>query len=212
MKPFIVEDLVEINPNCKVSVQDDYVIIDDYYKNYDEICSMLKYYPAENWKMSDNTRNFKDYYDCRVIFQNIYPEQSKLQRRNDFFDSILNLIGKSLKEYSFNINFNCFKPIKQYSINEQHFPHVDPSYNLITFVDKVNSGGLALYKDINWEDTEHYNTIVNISELEIEQIIASKPNRAILIDGKRTHGAYISDYSKYKNNWRITSAQFLEVK
>ena len=35
--PFVVEDLFELNPNSEISYYDDYMCIDNYYKNIEEI-------------------------------------------------------------------------------------------------------------------------------------------------------------------------------
>jgi len=213
MKPFITEDLIKINPNCTITNHGNYLVIDDYFENYDLVYETLKSLPFENWKMGENTRNFIDYYDCRPVIHNTYPLMEKLASRNSVLNYLLSFLNKRLAGNSLAVNFNCFQPIKKYQIHQQHTPHTDGKniYNMVTFIDQISDGGLALY-DINYlNNDEHKNLIIDISKFKLNAIIPSKPNRCVVLNGETYHGGFIRNYKSYEDNWRVTAAQFLKV-
>ena len=57
--------------------------IDNFYEDIEGIQDLFKNMSVENWKGSKWSRNFKDYYDCRPIFANNYPEYDKMEARRN---------------------------------------------------------------------------------------------------------------------------------
>ena len=83
-QPIIVEDLFELG-DWDIQTHDEHITIDNYYKNYDQIVDTFEHMPVEAWKMSQWTRNWKDYYDCRPAFNNWEPDISATGGGNDEF-------------------------------------------------------------------------------------------------------------------------------
>lgn len=205
--PYKLEELLSINADYKiVSFDNDILIIDDWYKNYDSLYRILEHVPVPAWKRCEGSRNFIDYYDCRpeltapfVRFDefNFILELDYLIRRYYNEDRSLELIGNIAE-------FNFFKHNKTgISNNLQHHPHSDHEYICLTYLDKVCSGGTALYPDVhNLPSSECMNVLYDVSELN-KIVIPSKPNRLVIFKGTTTHGGYISDHSRYVNNWRM---------
>jgi hypothetical protein len=214
IKPIIYDELFEINDNLVPSFSDGVLVIDNFYKNYDEIHEILNNMYVPIWKSSEISRNFKDYYDCRLILQN----NTKIEKFKILINSICQLIEyyynqkvKSINgmDYIFNY-YNCIK--KDVSNNYQHYPHVDRSFNLIVYLDKISSGGTAFYPNLkNFENKEHDNLLFDVSEFE-KKIVQSKPNRMVLFKGDVYHGGYVENHDFYRNNnWRINQVIFFDV-
>lgn len=210
--PFIPEDLFELNSNLNPQFDGEVIIIDDIFKNYQNVLDVCNNMSVENWKISPTSRNFKDYYDCRPQFNNWCPTPSKFKKRlttilsitNDYF----NLNG-NLKATQ-NFSFNYFKHLKKdISSKFQHYPHYDQYFNAIFYIDPFENGGTALYENISLENKEEENILLNISKLKIRKIINSKPNRCVIFPGQYLHGGYIKDHNIYYHNWRINLVHFL---
>lgn len=213
MIPFKPHELFEINKDCKISYHSNYIIVDNFYKNFEEVHDVLNNMPKEVWKLKENSRNFIDYYDTRPTITNhadirfIYEE---------FFNKLLNAQCQILyREFE----FNCFKWISPAeNKNFQMMPHLDANklVALVT-IDKVNNGGTALYEyskkeDFLFEYDESDNAICDVSHLKIHRIIPSKPNRLCIFSGDVFHGGYISDHEKYLHDWRMNQVFFLKKK
>lgn len=210
--PFLVDELFKLSNNILPYVEDGVIIIDDAYENFDDIVSILKTIPAPNWKISKKGRNFKDYYDCRPIINNfggpntdwLFQVLSNLIKTTYFVNSV-EWQNKNKK------TFNAFKIINIPDINKnmQAKPHTDSKFAAITTFDFINSGGTAIY-DINLElagCSESENIFFDVTNIP-KKIIQSKPNRMIIFEASRYHGAYVEDYSKYLNDWRINEVLF----
>jgi len=184
--PFIPGDLFELNSNLKPKFDGEVLIIDNIFKNYQNILDICHNMPVEQWKTNSNSRNFKDYYDCRPIFQNHSFNETNDVDRLDVLNSLLkHYFKENNSKYATNFTFNYFKHLKNnVSKNYQHYPHFDDLYNIM----------------------------YNISDLKIKKIIKSKPNRCVIFSGKTLHGGYIEDHSIYYYNWRINLVQFVEQK
>lgn len=211
--PIILEDLFELNDNIEPNFDGEVVIIDNIFKNYEKILDVCLNMPVEQWKTSSNSRNFIDYYDCRPIFNNFYPIQDKLNKRVNTLLSITKHFFK-LKNNPIlhkNFEFNYFKnKIKNLSKNFQFYPHCDLYFNCIIYLDPQSNGGTAIYKNVNnFKNNEDKNLFYDISSLEIEKIIQSKPNRCVIFPGYKLHGGYIEDHNTYLYNWRINLVHFL---
>lgn len=209
--PYCSQDLFELNENANIYCKDNIIYVDNVYKNYDEILNVLNNAAVENWKLSNYSRNFKDYYDCRLYINNKASSDNivldRLKRFTDlinyFFDDKTTLSGETF------LRFNYFKHIKNnINPNLQHYPHVDnlSKYNIIIYLDEISKGGTAIYsKLMNVDYSEDENVLVDINKYnyEIVNLVESKPNRCVIFDGTIPHGGYITNHKEYENNWRI---------
>jgi hypothetical protein len=214
--PFIPGDLFKLNSNLKPKFDGEVLIIDNIFKNYQNILDICHNMPVEQWKTNSNSRNFKDYYDCRPIFQNHSFNETNDVDRLDVLNSLLkHYFKENNSKYATNFTFNYFKHLKNnVSKNYQHYPHFDDLYNIIFYIDPFENGGTALYEQGDFYPImkESDNLMYNISDLKIKKIIKSKPNRCVIFSGKTLHGGYIEDHSIYYYNWRINLVQFVEQK
>lgn len=214
-KPFITENLFEVNEDKKITVNEDHVIIDDYYKNYDDIVNFFEDTYVESWKMSDDSRNFIDYYDCRYGIANWFPNQSLMENRLSVIHQMIHdFTGKTEIYIQKGLEFNVFKHRKEnVSQKMQHHPHYDGGmYNYLTYIDPHCSGGTAIYENVDVPNKESQTLLVDISDYNLKHIIAAKPNRTVIFNGELLHAAYIEDNNVYYNNWRITQANLVVCK
>jgi hypothetical protein len=207
--PFIVEELFKLNPNSKITYHTDWVCIDDFYEDIEKIQKAFEHMYVESWKMSQWSRNFKDYYDCRPMFANWEPLQEMIDARlkplNKLIGQLVNWQDVGIEK---SLAFNVFKHKKEnLPLTMQHHPHYDTDMlNVLTYIDKHADGGTAIYEDIDVENKEGANLIIDVSAYKIKEIIPAKPNRCVIFSGNKLHGAYINDNNIYYNNWRITQA------
>lgn len=211
--PFIPEDLFELNNNLQPQFDGEVIIIDNLFKNFEDITKICNNIPVEQWKSSPTSRNFKDYYDCRPVFNNFFPNEDKTNGRLSILTNFISYyysINSSIK-VSKGFNFNYYKNIKSdIPSNLQHHPHTDHYFNCIVYMDPYENGGTALYEDANLPDTEANNILYNIENLSIKKIIDQKPNRCVIFPGNILHGGYIKDHNLYRDNWRINLVHFFE--
>ena len=209
--PFIPEDLFELNNNLNPQFDGEVIIIDDIFKNYKDILNVCNNTSVEQWKSSPSSRNFKDYYDCRLVFNNNSYDSNKLSLRLGTLNSI---ISSHIPNFNFNyptqFTFNYFRHLKKdVSVNLQHFPHRDKAYNIIFYLDPFENGGTAIYEDVPLVNKEEKNLLFDISNLKVKKIIESKPNRFVIFPGHYLHGGYIKNHNIYYYNWRINLVHFL---
>lgn len=212
--PFIPDELFEINESPLISFDNEYQVIyvDNFFKNYEDITNVLHNTSVERWKTAENTRNFIDYYDCRMVINNPYPSRDLINRKINFYYSLISNYLKETNplEFKQGYHFNYFKN-KKYNLDSkyQHYPHKDLAYNIIHYMDSFSNGGTAIYKDINIENREEYNLFYDTSNLKIKKIIEAKPNRCVIFKGNVLHGGYINNHNIYCDNWRINLVNFV---
>lgn len=217
--PFKPLELFELNPDYRiVELKENFVVIDNWYKNFNKITEILDNIPVPIWKTSINSRNFIDYFDCRPSISlpfidphdfTFFVELKKLVSR--FFSS------KPLQLINPLFEFNYFKNnIPGISSNYQLFPHTDKQeenfdvYNCIVYMDTISSGGTAFYPGIQeLENKEHENILFDISQLN-RFVIKSSPNRLVIFRGDMYHGGYIKNHDEYLNSWRKNHIIFLK--
>ena len=211
--PIILEDLFELNPKREITFLENYVCIDNYYKNFIDIQNLFDNMYVESWKKSKWSRNFIDYYDCRPAFANWEPEDEKVQARlTPLNDLLCNMLNVDTVEIEKSLSFNVFKHKKENVPSYmQHHPHYDSRMvNVLVYIDSIASGGTNLYKNIEIENNEGSTLLVDVSNYEVLETIPAKPNRCVIFNGNQLHGAYIEDNNKYYNNWRITQASIVK--
>lgn len=210
--PFIPEDIFELNDNLQPQFDGEVIIIDNIFKNFEELTKVCYNLPVENWKSSPISRNFKDYYDCRPVFNNFFPNEIKINKRLNTLTSLINYYYKPSYKIGFSkrFEFNYFKNKRlNQSSNLQYFPHKDNSHNCIFYIDPYENGGTALYEDSYIEGREEDNLFYDISNLKIKKLISSKPNRCAIFPGDILHGGYINNHNIYYKDWRINMVHFI---
>ena len=210
--PFIPENLFELNNNLQPQFDGEVIIIDNIFKNYKNILDVCYNVPVEIWKNTPTSRNFKDYYDCRLIISNHDPIIEKHYARVSSLADIIAHFFNDNRDFEFksSFNFNYFRNLKKdISPNFQHHPHYDGDYNIIFYIDPFKNGGTALYENVDLELNEHENLMFDISKLKLKKIVNSKPNRCVIFKGDTLHGGYIENHNTYYYNWRINLALFI---
>jgi hypothetical protein len=210
--PFLHHHLFEINDNLKIqetSVGDFmYLYIDNFYKRPDDIYAMFEESWILNWKLDYKGRNFKDYFDCRSFIplnNHGFPNENKTI---EWLKDKLKLAELDCSRIATNV-FTWINTPR--SKNIQFCPHQDPTYNILVYLDKINSGGTALYKKVPEGIPSEYQDIqYDISSIKEDmQVIPSVFNRCVIFNGNIPHGGYIEDHSKYSNgNWRYNTVYF----
>ena len=215
IEPVVYDQLFEINDGLNVEFSEGVVYVDNFYKNYEEIYKILNNTHVPRWKNHEDGRNFIDYFDCRLELGNFFWNEkfrSKIKSLMQVISHFYSTDIKSLELLTANYSFNYFKNIKRDVSNKlQHFPHVDGNFNVIVYLDKICSGGTAIYPDIKYlENKEQHNLLYDISGTEA-LIIPSKPNRLVIFKGDVYHGGYIEDHNAYTGeNWRINQVMFFD--
>jgi hypothetical protein len=223
MKPIDVDELFELNPDYEVvSFDDGIIMIDNWYKNYDQIIETLEKQTPVLFNPDSydgiKSENGKDYYDCRLVLTNTFNNKKYLSTFNEI-KKILNDV-MLVEELSFDrqaLVFNYWKNIKIPNQNEQASPHTDYHYDIacIIYLDKICSGGTMLYgldsgptNGAGLQDITNAKQTYNIIP---QKLIQSKPNRLVIYPGQQWHGAYIEDHSMYVDEWRINQVHFMNV-
>ena len=220
-KVYSNDELYRLSPVLKPEFRDGVIYIDDFYENAEDIYDMITSRSYPLWKYNaeaGETRNGIDYYDCRIVDKNGHPTREYFNEHNRILDICRKYWHKG--DYSWNMiyEFNCFKPINEISNDLQHYPHIDSTLgtpdenstlNFLVYMDKVEDGGTAVYGGEWVTNDENINLLYPVEErFTIEKVIEHKFNRAVIFPGNCMHGAYINDYSKYKDDWRFTQVTF----
>jgi hypothetical protein len=209
--PFVSEGLFDINPNFTIAGNDQVIVIDNWYLNYEDIHQILVNMPVARWKWVEGSRNFLDYYDCRSIFplNSLGISQQGIFLIKDIIKKYYRLTSE-LEHINQIAEFNYFKNNKKnVSNNFQHFPHIDNYYNALIYLDKICSGGTAIYDMPSIVNTEQYNLLYDISNYS-KRVIKAIPNRLVIFNGRQMHGGYIEDHNKYVNDWRFNQVLFFK--
>jgi len=79
-RPFLFNDLFDVNQNASVILKPiadsiPVVMIDDFLADPETVREVIGATPATNWKLEPGSRNFVDYYDCRLRFPIRYPNK-----------------------------------------------------------------------------------------------------------------------------------------
>ena len=222
MTPIDIDELFELNPDYKfVSWDGEVLIVDNWYKNFDKIQKVMEQQTPVRFETDSNDgineNNFKDYYDCRVVF----TSTSNNTKYYNTIQEIEKIINENIMPIKLStqqgVLFNYFKYAEAPENNIQAIPHTDGGHALagVIYIDNICSGGTALY-DYKPENTTG-SGVVDISNFnkkynyKLKRVIEAKPNRLVLYKGDQWHGAYIEDNKKYVNKWRINQVHFFGV-
>lgn len=221
-KYFDLDELFVHSPKLEPQFDGFVMTIDNFYENAEDIYTWLKEqrYPLWKYNAERDSRNGKDYKDCRLVHKIGHPTRKYVGR----MEQILDMCRRHwwLGQYSYDqvYEFNCFQAMDGLSTTLQHYPHVDSSLftpdhhstlNMIIYLDKEESGGTAVYEGDWISNDEQVNLLYPCSErFTLNRIIEHKFNRCVIFPGNRLHGAYVEDYTKYTgDNWRYTQVNFL---
>jgi len=224
-KVYSNDELYRLSPVLKPEFKDGVIYIDDFYENAEDIYDMITSRSYPLWKYNaeaGQTRNGVDYYDCRIVDKNGHPTREYFNEHNRILDICRKYWWKGDYSWDMIYEFNCFQPIKEVSNELQHYPHIDSQLgtpdeasvlNFLVYMDKVEDGGTAVYGGEWVTNDENINLLYPVEErFKIEKVIEHKFNRAVIFPGNCMHGAYINDYSKYKDDWRFTQVTFYKPK
>lgn len=216
------DTLFKFNKKLEPRLEDGVIYIDNLYENADDIYDWLENQQLPLWKYSeerDLSRNAKDYYDCRLIHKIGFP--TRLYKNQ--YNMLIELCRKHWWNGDYHwdecYEFNAFQAIKPMDKTIQHYPHIDSALachdkesviNVITYMDKQEVGGTAIYEGTWITNEEQINLLYPVEELfDLKKVIPAKFNRMVLFPGNCLHGAYIDDYSKYSgDNWRYSQVTF----
>lgn len=221
---FAPNKLIEVQ-KCHLEPLGDLLIIDDFYEHADDIHSMLQNSWAPCWKRNRGSRNFVDYYDCRLNFSgndNNLPREYESQQL--IWDLCASQLGYAVRRDPQPYDFNIFKWINTPDENIQSYPHVDSHGSkeymaCVVYLNKDEdcNGGTAFYgesevnpdvgkmegDDIQIDIDKHYTFL---------DFVPAKYNRAVIYPGSWMHGAYIEDHKFYTDDrWRMNQVYFFEL-
>ncbi len=203
----------------------DILIIDDFYERPDAIADMLDTAPAPPWKIDTNSRNYKDYLDCRLIL----PVHKTLYDKRDILGQLMlwrvieAKFGVSIKPHRYDFIFNLFQWINPPGQNHQFYPHADGADRISAIIylnrDEDSSGGTAFYRDdadavnASLGYFEHNDLRVDIDRhCNLAGVVPARFNRCILFPGGFTHGGYVADHHQYTGQcWRQNQVYFFDI-
>lgn len=203
----------------------DILVIDDFYKDPDGICALLQNSALPPWKMTARSRNYRDYYDCRLTIpahHDFYDPRDVLGQAA-LWQIIRAKLGVSIKPMRYDFSFNMFQWLNPPAQNYQLFPHIDGE-DIIGVIIYLNreadpGGGTAFYRDdpsagpdlIGY--AEHDDAKVDIeAHCELLDVVPGKFNRCVVFPGRFPHGAYIGQHDFYTDGrWRINQVYFFKI-
>ncbi len=205
--PYKRSYLFEINDSVEVEEKNvgpyKYLCINNFYKRSEDIYNLFKKSLFPNWKINNHSRNFKDYYDCRDEMPIFEDEKS-----NTFFKDLFNNRNLSCNV----LGKHAFTWINTPTKDTQFPPHYDNSYNVLVYMDKINSGGTAFYegelpKEKDFESSDMRFDVKNYDR----HIIPSEFNKCVVFDGNILHAGFIEDHKKYsRGKWRYNTVYFFK--
>jgi len=220
-KIFDFDELYKFSPKFEPQFDGFVLTIDNFYENAEDIYEFVsnRSYPLWKYNSERNSRNGIDYNDCRITDSIAHPTRKYYAE----MDRILYECRKHwwAGDYRWDniVEFNCFQANESFSKDVQHYPHIDSTFdtpdrmstlNMIIYLDKEECGGTAVYKGEWITNDESINLLYNVTErFDLERVIPAKFNRCVIFPGNRLHGAYIDDYKRYMENWRINQVRFL---
>jgi hypothetical protein len=192
MAPFLIDDVFKLNENIHIDIKTPFVIIDNLFEDYMKIRDVFMQTPAPNWKITPDSRNFKDYYDCRQLIKSQFH----------FADVIRGVIKKvwNIDTYFVDntVGTNWFLQINPKGSNYA-VPHSDIEGGDVTVITYLNteeecSGGTAFFNYLGKEKYAPPETGKcywgDISEFEITHRIAMKPGMTLLFPSNIYHAAW----------------------
>lgn len=227
---FLVNDELKVQ-TIKLGGADTVLIIDNFYQYPEKISEIVRKSPAPMWKNQDETRNFKEYYDCR--HQWVFWDDP------EFLDIFI-----KLAEHYYDVKAsvppdqtfatNCFQWIEDQPFgvvgNKSHADGPDKiAFNVFFNKEEECHGGTAIYRSKvsgSYRFSNDFDYMENIEELyedgtsyydpkwqeywTVEHVLEMKYNRCVVYPGYIYHGAFHIE-NNFKNFPRITQTYFLKL-
>ena len=195
----MINFLFEINSEYTITeINKDYIIIDNFYKNYDSLSIYVK-----DLKKDIRTANNENYKNCRTVIKEI-PDSYKILT-NLIEDYSIKYFNRENKVITNQVTLNSIELYKEFPENIQHWPHTDIGTTGLVYLSDEESG-TVIYKDTDLKFPVGGGYFRDISKLEIDKIINSKPNRLVILNAVKLHGSYF--YKKILNQERISQILF----
>ncbi len=153
-KPFLFEQLFEVRPDFKVSLEPikntiPTIVVDDFLKHPDDVRTVVGSAPAANWKNEKGGKNFIDYYDCRLRFPIRYPN-AMISAAQQIIHKVYAVATRPLDA---SVDVNWFKQIREKRADFA-VPHnditekVNRSFTCIVYLNRREecSGGTAFFR------------------------------------------------------------------
>ena len=202
--------MFELNPNLEIKkevlLESKIFIVDNFYKNPDEVYDFLFKRDVPLWKIEEkpsfNTIHFidkrLDEYDERLT--SVIGFLSYLCNQDADSHEIITNMQRFFK-HDFNDNKNCY-----------WWPHKDSGYNGIVYFNKDdNTSGTNLYSVKERYDMtdEHFKPWRPKKDFEILKTLEPKYNRLVFFDGlKFLHGANFPDDRYFGEEYRTNQVFF----
>ncbi len=183
-------------------------IIDDFYKNPQEIDNYLFSEPAPFWKMDEVPTCNNVYFEDRRL----HKPDDRLKETVDFLSNLVSqipcyydVITNQAKFYKHNFN----------DIDNCHWaPHIDNGYNGIVYFNDDSENGTNIYQRIKPSRVisgEHYRPWKPKKDFKILKHLEPKYNRLVFFDGyKFLHGMNIVNEKYFSNEYRNNQVFFFE--
>jgi hypothetical protein len=230
MKPFRFHEVFATRSPLKAQMHTipglgDVAIIDDFYADPHGICELLRDSAVTPHKISQTSRNFRDYYDCRLTIP-AYTNQldhSDLMSQIVIGQVIRSRFGLTQKFKCYDFSFNLFQWIVPPTQNYQFFPHVDGDNLMVALIylnpEEDPGGGTAFYRGVPDESasglgySEREDVKIDIAaHCDLLEVLPGKFNRCLVFPSWFPHGAYIGQHDFYTGaRWRMNQIYFFEV-
>lgn len=205
MFPFLHNEVFKVSDNLKTNLiwvgHAPVLVVDNFFDNFESVREVVQSTPAGNWKITEEGRNFLDYYDCRISFPALQTEM---------FSRTQELIQESFKVKTHHlgdtIGVNWFKQIEPRRADFA-FPHSDKTvdrqqYTCLVYLNSEEecSGGTAFFDQVNrdapFENGDDYWP--NENDWKMLDHIRMASNRMIIFPAEYYHAAYhAKDYYDY---------------
>ena len=202
--------MFELNPDLEIKeeilLESKIYIIDNFYKNPDEVYDFLFNRDVPLWKIEEKP----SFNSIHFIDKRLDEYDERLTPVIDFLSLLCNQYADSCNiitnmQRFFKHDFNDYK-------NCYWWPHQDSGYNGIVYFNKDNTSGTNLYsvvKEMNDDFPEHYRPWRPKENFKILKTLEPKYNRLVFFDGfKFFHGANFPDDRYFGEEYRMNQVFF----
>ena len=182
-------------------------IIDNFYKNPQDVDNYLFNEPAPLWKINE-----------KPSYNNVYFEDRRLIKFDDRLKSIIDFLSNlvSQKPSSYNIITNQARFYKNTFNDIENcywWPHHDRGYNGIVYFNDDSENGTNIYFGIKHRKmlTEHYRPWRLKEDFKVLKHLEPRYNRLVFFDGyKFLHGMNITNKKYFSDEYRNNQVFFFE--
>lgn len=201
--------LFKINPNYVISEFSDlHIIVDNVYENFEQVHKyLLSLCPDVN-----TTSNY-------------YPVDShRIRYKSDELVAMDKLISELSQKYwgVDNVPYDDVRIFKILAAKHHNIPndrqkwvHIDDYVTGILHIDKIASGGTAIFSPDTPITTltkkRQKRELHLIPRDKLVTVLRAKPNRLVLARTTNPHCVYVEDYEKYFGKYRMTQIFFTKT-